>query len=1364
MNSYGRGEDNRKKSGSSVVTRETFGMTLLFFSVILLLFAMIGPLVLGEIGVAISAFLLGTLGFFIYPFLLVTVYASIVLISGKNFLSGGLILRAMLVTIGAFLIAHLATGNKFFGSGFGSYMSGCWNAASVSAKDATAGGVVFGIVVYPFRALLTLPGAYIALSLLEVAALGFVLYQPIKQRMYRGQATGGAAVTDQGKRFDDLPEGKQGRLTVKEALGAVNDMKGIPDRVQKDEKPPVMPQKTQPAPVQQSYQGQQNQGQSYQGQSMPQPVQNNGQYQNGQFQNGQYGQNPQNSWQQPYQGQPYQGQPMQQPVQNNQNRQYQNGQSQNGQYGQEPQYGTSGVRTPPPIPQDPWQQPYQGQYSQPAQNSGQYQNGTQNGQYGQPSQARGAQKRKETTKEELYDRYGWKPEAQKEMDARTFLFTRDPSNDYYTNLAYGEEYYRGRERRSTVSPVKPIARKSDAHEPVQREYPVRPVQREYPTYSESYGKDAEQEQPRTPRNIVEQKPDARPSGFSVRHEDVTYTNVPKFDPPKDEPKPEPHDEPKFETREEPKFGRDRDVFDRDSEPRDREFGRSDDSSRDRDMFDREEKPERDVFGRDDRLHDDRLSDDRLDNDRLSDDRLGDDRMSGDRDRDGFGRSDDSSRDRDMFDRDEKSDRDVFGRDDRLHDDRLSDDRFSDDRLGNDRLSDDRLGDDRMSGDRDTDGFGRGDDSSREAGGDFGELFSDDFRGRGRELGSDRDFSSDRDFLRRDGEPDAQRDFPSDRDLNADRDFDSDDTRRDFGADEPQESAGDEPGRDDGRGEESFASSGFLDEPQKDRRIGFGGAREELPESRAINGLARSDSDLFENDGAEDNYPATEEEMPEKPKKHVYRPYVRPNLGLLRQYDDTISVPQEEIDRNSRIIIDTLAGFRVDADVLNVVCGPSVTRYDINIPNNVSVGTVTKRSGEIAMRLHAANGVNMYANNEKGMISIEVPNKKRATVGLSSIMQADEYVNAKPGSLVFAIGKDIEGRARCGDIPKMTHILVAGATNAGKSVALNAMLVSLICKYSPEELRLILVDPKRTEFIVYDGLPHLMINEIISEAPKAVMALNWSIKEMERRFTLFEQKTRSGIAVRNIDEYNQNLTEDEERLPKIVFVVDELADLMSHAKKEIEERIQRLTQKARAAGIHLVLATQRPSVDVITGVIKGNLPTRMAVRVIQEVDSRTILDESGAEKLLGNGDMLYKTGGMFSCLRVQGAFIDSAELQAIVEDIKAHNESYFDSEATEYINHTEEESGDEEEDDGDNERARSGDKDLNLRALSMVVKLGSASISLIQRRFGVGYNHAGNIMEWMESMGYVSPFDGKAKARTVLLTKEEYESKYGPLDP
>src|SRR5699024_8093867 len=234
-----------------------------------------------------------------------------------------------------------------------------------------------------------------------------------------------------------------------------------------------------------------------------------------------------------------------------------------------------------------------------------------------------------------------------------------------------------------------------------------------------------------------------------------------------------------------------------------------------------------------------------------------------------------------------------------------------------------------------------------------------------------------------------------------------------------------------------------------------------------------------------------------------------------------------------------------------------------------------------------------------------------------------------------------------DVVKMTHILVAGATNSGKSVCLNALLVSLICKYSPEDLRIILIDPKKIEFTPYDGLPHLMINEIITDTQKAIMSLNWAIKEMERRYELFEQKTRSGTAVRNINEYNANLSEDEEKLPKIVIVVDELADLMSVAKKDNEERIKRLTQKAGAAGNHLVIATQRPSVDVITGVIKGNLPTRMAFRVIQEVDSRTILDESGAEKLLGNGDMLYKTGGMFNCLRVQGAFLSSAEVAAVV---------------------------------------------------------------------------------------------------------------------
>ena len=287
----------------------------------------------------------------------------------------------------------------------------------------------------------------------------------------------------------------------------------------------------------------------------------------------------------------------------------------------------------------------------------------------------------------------------------------------------------------------------------------------------------------------------------------------------------------------------------------------------------------------------------------------------------------------------------------------------------------------------------------------------------------------------------------------------------------------------------------------------------------------------------------------------------------------------------------------------------------------------------------------------------------------------------------------------------------------------------------------------------------MINEIITDTQKAIMSLNWAIKEMERRYELFEQKTRSGTAVRNINEYNANLSEDEEKLPKIVIVVDGLADLMSVAKKDIEERIQRLTQKARAAGIHLVIATQRPSVDVITGVIKGNLPTRMAFRVIQEVDSRTILDESGAEKLLGNGDMLYKTGGMFNCLRVQGAFLSSAEVAAVVANIKENNEAYFDPEVSDSINRTApEEGGDDDAADGD---GGTEGPEYN-KALAIVVTPGSASLSPIPPQFAVGYNHAGKIIEWMELMGYISPFDGKAKARTVLLTKEEFESKYGDL--
>lgn len=540
---------------------------------------------------------------------------------------------------------------------------------------------------------------------------------------------------------------------------------------------------------------------------------------------------------------------------------------------------------------------------------------------------------------------------------------------------------------------------------------------------------------------------------------------------------------------------------------------------------------------------------------------------------------------------------------------------------------------------------------------------------------------------------------------------------------------------------------------------------------------RSDSELFDDDEDEeefDDFTARAEEglrapregvhpVPDTPAPapvhHVYRAYVHPDMSVFNEYDDAVSVTEEEIERNSAIIVETLAGFHIDAEVVKVTPASAVTRYDIDVPANVAVRTVMKRDQEIAMRLRARDGVNIYSNSEMGLISIEVPNAVRAMVGIRSILQADEYVNSKPDSLMFAMGKDVEGRNVCGNIAKMKHLLVAGSTGSGKSVCLNAMLISLICKYSPEELRIILIDPKKVEFEIFDGLPHLMINEIISDAQKTIKALNWAIKEMERRYEAFSAMTRSGSNVHNLDEYNAAVVkEGGERLPKIVIVVDELADLMSVAKKDIEERIQRLAQKARAAGMHLVLATQRPSVDVITGVIKTNLPTRIAFRVGAEVDSRTILDDSGAEKLLGNGDMLYHTDVMYNSVRVQGAYISSKEVELIVKDIKENNEAYFDDSVAEFINKSEQT-----DDDGATEGPDGEVDAVYIKALGIVVKLGTASISLIQRKCSVGYNHAGKIIEWMEAMNYISPFEGKAKPRTVLMTPEQYENIYGKLD-
>ena len=498
--------------------------------------------------------------------------------------------------------------------------------------------------------------------------------------------------------------------------------------------------------------------------------------------------------------------------------------------------------------------------------------------------------------------------------------------------------------------------------------------------------------------------------------------------------------------------------------------------------------------------------------------------------------------------------------------------------------------------------------------------------------------------------------------------------------------------------------------------------------------------------------------PQPPKPRVIRPY---RSAPLDYFDCTETRPDQnsvEIEENKQTILDTLEAFKVpDATIASVTCGPTVTRYNVAVPRNISPKKVVALDQPIAMNLHAKNGVNIAPNFEDGTISVEVPNQKRQTVTLGSMIAAEEFINSKPNALVFAMGKTVGNKKEYGDIRKMTHILVAGTSGSGKTAFLHSIIISLIMKYSPTDLRLILIDPKKTEFVVYEGLPHLVINEVLSDTNKVIQSLNWAIGEMERRYDLFNKKSRAGTYVINIDEYNANLSEGEEKLPKIVIIADEVAAMMQDAKKDMEDRIQNLTQKSRATGIHVILATQRPSTDVITGVIKSNLKSRIALSVAQEIDSRVILDESGAQNLLGQGDLLYSTEGLKTPVRMQAPFISSEKAQEVIQYIKENNDCYFNEEAAAYIDKPKGQTGygvpfGNEQDEVD---------EVYVEALRNVILSGSASISLVQRKCSVGYNKAGKIIEWMEDQGYISAFDG-AKARKVLITPDQFEEKFGPL--
>ena len=470
-------------------------------------------------------------------------------------------------------------------------------------------------------------------------------------------------------------------------------------------------------------------------------------------------------------------------------------------------------------------------------------------------------------------------------------------------------------------------------------------------------------------------------------------------------------------------------------------------------------------------------------------------------------------------------------------------------------------------------------------------------------------------------------------------------------------------------------------------------------------------------------------------------YLFPSMDLLN-INSKLKLKNEDkkdLIENANKLEETLSNFGVEAKVVQVTKGPSVTRFELQPSPGVKVSKIVNLQDDIALGL-AASGVRMEAPIPgKAAIGIEVPNNKQTAVFLREVLDSKEFKNSNK-KLAFALGKDIAGKCVVGDLATMPHTLIAGATGSGKSVCINTLIVSLLYKYSPKEVKLLMVDPKVVELSVYNGIPHLLI-PVVTDPKKAAAALNWAVNEMNKRYKLFAE-----ASVRNIESYNALFEKGiiEEKLPYTVIIVDELADLMMACPNDVEDYICRLAQMARAAGMHLIIATQRPSVDVITGVIKANIPSRISFAVSSGIDSRTILDQVGAEKLLGRGDMLYYPIGENKPVRVQGAFISEEEVENVVEFIKQSDEDIDYSE--DILNHINNEVT--------TEAAITNEGDELLEeAIKIVVEYKQASTSFIQRKLRVGFNRASRIMDELEERGIISEKDG-SKPRQVLIEKED----------
>ncbi|MBE5821226.1 MAG: DNA translocase FtsK [Clostridiales bacterium] len=472
-------------------------------------------------------------------------------------------------------------------------------------------------------------------------------------------------------------------------------------------------------------------------------------------------------------------------------------------------------------------------------------------------------------------------------------------------------------------------------------------------------------------------------------------------------------------------------------------------------------------------------------------------------------------------------------------------------------------------------------------------------------------------------------------------------------------------------------------------------------------------------------------------------YVFPSIDLLNMgMNNNSQNATEEMKKTAEKLQSTLDSFGVDAKVVDVARGPSVTRYEIQPNAGVKVSKIVNLADDIALNLAASNIRIEAPIPGKAAVGIEVPNKATDMVTLRELIETDKFRDAK-SKLSYALGKDIAGDIEISDIAKMPHMLISGATGSGKSVCINTIITSILYKAKPNEVKLLMIDPKVVELGIYNGIPHLLI-PVVTDPKKAAGALNWAVQEMVMRYNLFAQR-----GVKDIKGYNEALKRENEEgtLPQIVIIIDELADLMMVAANEVEDAICRLAQMARAAGMYLVIATQRPSVDVITGIIKANIPSRIAFAVSSQIDSRTILDTTGAEKLLGKGDMLYYPTGKSKPVRLQGAFVSEKEIESIVEFIKSNSTAVYDDTIIDKIEKADQKAPDPEE---------ASDADQLLpQAIDLVVEMGQASASMIQRKFKVGYARAGRIIDQMEARGIISGYDG-SKPRQVLISRQELQ--------